>query len=105
MEFAMAIDKKPTDPTDPKDTTKKASDSEAPPAAMYSPGAVLTSPIVLTLDKKGKKRSEEHTELQSPCKLVCRLLLEKKKKNITHLFLFRKKKEDRQLPSVRKYSN
>src|SRR2546426_8058004 len=29
-------------------------------------------------------RSEEHTsELQSPCNLVCRLLLEKKKKNIT----------------------
>src|SRR2546426_2224188 len=30
------------------------------------------------------KRSEEHTsELQSPCNLVCRLLLEKKKKTIT----------------------
>src|SRR2546426_4610432 len=30
-------------------------------------------------------RSEEHTsELQSPCNLVCRLLLEKKKKTITH---------------------
>src|SRR2546426_241105 len=29
-----------------------------------------------------RKRSEEHTsELQSPCNLVCRLLLEKKKKN------------------------
>src|SRR5256885_3793582 len=29
------------------------------------------------------ERSEEHTsELQSPCNLVCRLLLEKKKKNI-----------------------
>src|SRR2546426_6494932 len=29
------------------------------------------------------KRSEEHTsEIQSPCNLVCRLLLEKKKKNI-----------------------
>src|SRR2546426_5203399 len=29
----------------------------------------------------GLKRSEEHTsELQSPCNLVCRLLLEKKKK-------------------------
>src|SRR2546426_7375266 len=29
-----------------------------------------------------KRRSEEHTsELQSPCNLVCRLLLEKKKKN------------------------
>src|SRR5256885_7185157 len=31
------------------------------------------------------KRSEEHTsELQSPCNLVCRLLLEKKKKYIHH---------------------
>src|SRR2546426_8936543 len=31
-------------------------------------------------------RSEEHTsELQSPCNLVCRLLLEKKKKNTTKL--------------------
>src|SRR2546426_5003497 len=30
-------------------------------------------------------RSEEHTsELQSPCNLVCRLLLEKKKKNRHH---------------------
>src|SRR5256885_4040310 len=30
-------------------------------------------------------RSEEHTsELQSPCNLVCRLLLEKKKKSIRH---------------------
>src|SRR5256885_6827216 len=29
-----------------------------------------------------ESRSEEHTsELQSPCNLVCRLLLEKKKKN------------------------
>src|SRR2546426_6807563 len=31
-------------------------------------------------------RSEEHTsELQSPCNLVCRLLLEKKKKSIIYL--------------------
>src|SRR2546426_6296587 len=30
---------------------------------------------------RGDERSEEHTsELQSPCNLVCRLLLEKKKK-------------------------
>src|SRR6266566_8118903 len=30
---------------------------------------------------RGPRRSEEHTsELQSPCNLVCRLLLEKKKK-------------------------
>src|SRR2546426_8344111 len=33
-------------------------------------------------------RSEEHTsELQSPCNLVCRLLLEKKKKKHTTLLL------------------
>src|SRR2546426_2700746 len=32
----------------------------------------------------GRGRSEEHTsELQSPCNLVCRLLLEKKKKKKT----------------------
>src|SRR5256885_13181568 len=31
-------------------------------------------------------RSEEHTsELQSPCNLVCRLLLEKKKTKTTHI--------------------
>src|SRR3989454_5879909 len=34
----------------------------------------------------GIARSEEHTsELQSPCNLVCRLLLEKKKKSIKHI--------------------
>src|SRR2546426_7593134 len=33
-----------------------------------------------TLPAAGRNRSEEHTsELQSPCNLVCRLLLEKKK--------------------------
>src|SRR2546426_5252870 len=32
----------------------------------------------------GARRSEEHTsELQSPCNLVCRLLLEKKKYNVS----------------------
>src|SRR2546426_3840957 len=39
-----------------------------------------TAVLMLTL-KAGGARSEEHTsELQSPCNLVCRLLLEKKKK-------------------------
>src|SRR5256885_3098982 len=34
-------------------------------------------------DVEAAPRSEEHTsELQSPCNLVCRLLLEKKKKHI-----------------------
>src|SRR5258708_15360457 len=37
-------------------------------------------------DPRGEKRSEEHTsELQSPDHIVCRLLLEKKKKN-THRY-------------------
>src|SRR5256885_7710064 len=40
--------------------------------------ATLASP--LQLDLRPSLRSEEHTsELQSPCNLVCRLLLEKKK--------------------------
>src|SRR2546426_8525849 len=44
---------------------------------------------------KDRGRSEEHTsELQSPCNLVCRLLLEKKKKetllNVTYRSLYKK---------------
>src|SRR5256885_13111419 len=41
----------------------------------------------LSLGRSAKtlSRSEEHTsELQSPCNLVCRLLLEKKKKTYDH---------------------
>src|SRR5256885_4290948 len=38
--------------------------------------------------KQSKPRSEEHTsELQSPCNLVCRLLLEKKKKSFSYCIL------------------
>src|SRR5256885_14177791 len=37
--------------------------------------------LALAVDHHAAGRSEEHTsELQSPCNLVCRLLLEKKKK-------------------------
>src|SRR6266566_2376526 len=43
---------------------------------------VTSSPHTLT---EAKTRSEEHTsELQSPCNLVCRLLLEKKKNTVNH---------------------
>src|SRR5256885_4879847 len=39
-------------------------------------------PLVVCLPETEAQRSEEHTsELQSPCNLVCRLLLEKKKYN------------------------
>src|SRR5688500_19222629 len=38
---------------------------------------------IITFGTLKSRRSEEHTsELQSPCNLVCRLLLEKKKKHI-----------------------
>src|SRR5256885_2731983 len=38
-------------------------------------------PPLLRTSSRAGRRSEEHTsELQSPCNLVCRLLLEKKKK-------------------------
>src|SRR2546425_8771675 len=41
-----------------------------------------------TLEEVGQHRSEEHTsELQSLAYLVCRLLLEKKKKNIIQITL------------------
>src|SRR2546426_7961781 len=40
-----------------------------------------TSPDRMRVEVAYRRRSEEHTsELQSPCNLVCRLLLEKKKK-------------------------
>src|SRR2546426_7824325 len=43
-----------------------------------------------------KNRSEEHTsELQSPCNLVCRLLLEKKKNDSTTLSMALGTKEQR----------
>src|SRR2546426_11119577 len=43
------------------------------------------SPRRCSISGKSQGRSEEHTsELQSPCNLVCRLLLEKKKKTRNH---------------------
>src|SRR5256885_12520309 len=42
----------------------------------------LAAPCCIDRNKAPRPRSEEHTsELQSPCNLVCRLLLEKKKKS------------------------
>src|SRR2546426_2699178 len=57
------------------------------PAAAQTPAAAPSDPAaqIDQLIKKANEqmRSEEHTsELQSPCNLVCRLLLEKKKKKI-----------------------
>src|SRR5256885_10942606 len=44
--------------------------------------ATTARPVTAPPRPSRASRSEEHTsELQSPCNLVCRLLLEKKKKN------------------------
>src|SRR5256885_11130578 len=49
-------------------------------------GSDTTESTALVSKPRSLRRSEEHTsELQSPCNLVCRLLLEKKKKS-KHLF-------------------
>src|SRR5256885_15604676 len=53
-----------------------------PKAARPSSRSRPTKHWPATCTRPASWRSEEHTsELQSPCNLVCRLLLEKKKKN------------------------
>src|SRR5256885_10819541 len=53
-----------------------------------------SSPAVET--QLERMRSEEHTsELQSPCNLVCRLLLEKKKREVTRKRRRRRSRHDR----------
>src|SRR5256885_12147028 len=50
-------------------------------SSLVNSKADLSGDMALRIEKAfGVKRSEEHTsELQSPCNLVCRLLLEKRK--------------------------
>src|SRR2546426_2074139 len=65
----------PLIPTPP--TTWLPAYSATPPPKVMMPPAICPLPPPAPL---GGARSEEHTsELQSPCNLVCRLLLEKKK--------------------------
>src|SRR2546427_5957368 len=55
-------------------------------AQHVSPAIPFSFPTQRISGPASLKRSEEHTsELQSQSNLVCRLLLEKKKKNITEL--------------------
>src|SRR5688500_19273394 len=57
----------------PRTTTSGSSTSTSRPRG---------SSVIRWTTSSSRPRSEEHTsELQSPCNLVCRLLLEKKKKN------------------------
>src|SRR2546426_3290749 len=73
----------PTAPTPSETTTATTVGPEPESVAPYAPAcraALVTSSYPGTSARRNGTRSEEHTsELQSPCNLVCRLLLEKKK--------------------------
>src|SRR5256885_8014269 len=57
-----------------------------PPLSSTERASASTSELVPIRPRLSRSRSEEHTsELQSPCNLVCRLLLEKKKNTNIHL--------------------
>src|SRR2546426_7101882 len=61
----------------PFSSKKPASGALRPPTSNTASTEQLSLPLRISV------RSEEHTsELQSPCNLVCRLLLEKKKPSI-----------------------
>src|SRR5256885_5453919 len=66
----------------PYTTLFRSPPSSATPATGCKAGTGIADSSRLPLrDSRCAGRSEEHTsELQSPCNLVCRLLLEKKKK-------------------------
>src|SRR5256885_7393190 len=60
---------------------RRAESSRCPAASRACAAASASQHKLDSLQDIGSIRSEEHTsELQSPCNLVCRLLLEKKKK-------------------------
>src|SRR5256885_10332524 len=53
------------------------------PLSRYIEDGMMTAAQAGLLVRAVRERSEEHTsELQSPCNLVCRLLLEKKKNKL-----------------------
>src|SRR5256885_7254564 len=58
-------------------------ESAAAAASLRKQAQDLVEAVAVFQLPRGATRSEEHTsELQSPCNLVCRLLLEKKKQHI-----------------------
>src|SRR6266536_5735861 len=76
--------------------------SGSPPSADASRAVSNSSPIALAPPSSrrhagpSRSRSEEHTsELQSRVDLVCRLLLEKKKKEMENVFMTRNVNSDK----------
>src|SRR2546426_7931878 len=74
-------------------TCLSCSTARTPPFTPYETKPAALSPHST---KRWSRRSEEHTsELQSPCNLVCRLLLEKKKKKSNQLNPTQRNKQSR----------
>src|ERR1022692_492844 len=72
--FFLMIRQPPRSPLFPYTTLFRSPTSAAATLWPISSGGPPSAPMVITM---GALRSEEHTsELQSPCNLVCRLLLE-----------------------------
>src|SRR2546426_4724488 len=64
-----------------RSSTRSRGPCSRPGTTPIPTGPRLITPTATTPHGGATRRSEEHTsELQSPCNLVCRLLLEKKKK-------------------------
>src|SRR5256885_4475943 len=73
----------------PRRGAARAAPNLAPRAVRIGPAGGPLSPGG-PREVKFEKRSEEHTsELQSPCNLVCRLLLEKKNQHLVESRVFR----------------
>src|SRR5256885_7707772 len=77
-------------PGEPRERTRRGGRRCRRAAQRWPHAAAAAGVRALTLAQASHTtRSEEHTsELQSPCNLVCRLLLEKKKNSYTHRLLF-----------------
>src|SRR5256885_8845775 len=71
-------------PVTPGPTTALTKTASSRPGKSHAKASTAKSTESNGTVRHTVKRSEEHTsELQSPCNLVCRLLLEKKKKKTT----------------------
>src|SRR5438034_8394978 len=80
--FFLMIRRPPRSTLFPYTTLFRSLDPGHPPLGARGPSGLWEPVATLAVAYKAKQRSEEHTsELQSHSDLVCRLLLEKKKKN------------------------
>src|SRR5437764_12284039 len=75
----------PSQPTSGASSTRSALSILPAPSTLLAVPAQLRAATCPNLTRNSLARSEEHTsELQSPMYLVCRLLLEKKKKKLVN---------------------